>query len=103
LPDDTAETTKDLPLRMSGLQDMIWTWDMLNIMEYYPLICSLKAFISMQRGKAFIYMVRVVTNLIIFLQKETTEIWATQSQRKDSVHFHMVRAYHISTILVPKS
>jgi hypothetical protein len=23
LPDDTAETTKDLPLRMSGLQDMI--------------------------------------------------------------------------------
>jgi len=44
-----------------------------------------------------------MTHLIIFLEKETTEIWATHSQRKDSVHLHMVRAYHILTILVAQS
>jgi len=44
-----------------------------------------------------------MTNLIIFLQKETTEIWATHSERKDSVQLHMVRVYHILTILIPQS
>jgi hypothetical protein len=67
------------------------------------MTCFLNAFTSMQSCKAFIYMARIMTNLIIFLQKETTEIWATHSQRKDSVHLHMVRAYHILTILVPQS